>query len=122
MFGVTTATHVAEKRRVVVGLASIAGQCVGVQIAEAAGVEAGFEAADFAAITQPEVDRAAARVVAVPGRRRATDDVDIAVCVCVGKIGPRQAVGLRDIKTILGYLDVAHAIRDRKRTRLNSSY
>src|SRR3546814_15380860 len=30
--------------------------------------------------------------------------------VGVGKIGPRQAVGLRDIKTILGYLDVAHAI------------
>src|SRR3546814_10094786 len=28
----------------------------------------------------------------------------------LGKFGPQQAVGLRDIKTILGYLDVAHAI------------
>ncbi len=80
-----------------------------VEIAEAASVDAIFEAVDLPARAGAEIQRAAGGVVAVERRRRTADHIDGTIGMRVDQVAAREAVRLRHREAVVKDHQVADA-------------
>ena len=103
------AARVAGEQRALEIADLLAGGEIIVEIAEAAAVDAVFDAVDRAARPGAEIERAAGRVIAVERRRRPPDDVDGAIGARIDQVAARQAVRLRHRKAVVEDHEVADA-------------
>ena len=99
--------RVAGKQRVLEIADLLARSQVVGEIAEAAAIDAIFDAIDGAARAGAEIERAAGRVIAVERRRRTPDDVDRAIGARIDQVAAGKPVRLRHREPVLEDHDIA---------------
>ena len=103
------AARVAREQRGLEVADLLAGREIVVEIAEAAAVDAIFDAVDRAARPGTEIERAAGGIIAVERRRRPADDVDRAIGARIDQVAARQSVRLGDREAVVEDHEVADA-------------